>query len=294
MTVFLATLSITSTLIVLFMLFNRRLRRSLTAPREPILKSLAQHGITGQDIRFPTQRGRQLEGWFLPGNQGQGLVVITHGWGANRELMLPLARPLQTTGFSVLLFDARNHGSSDNDTFSSMPRFAEDLDAALTWLKTQPTGQNEPLALIGHSVGAAATLLVASRRNDISAVVSLAAFAHPNGMMRRWLAEKGLPYFPLGWYVLNYVQWIIGHRFDAIAPINTIQSVSCPVLLIHGSDDTTVPLEEAKAIWAHRRCDTVTLRILPGEHDASDKIEQHRDELVIFLTRHLSPKTTRS
>jgi pimeloyl-ACP methyl ester carboxylesterase len=36
---------------------------------------------------------------------------------------------MQLAGFTVLLIDARNHGGSDADTFSSIPRFAEDLDA---------------------------------------------------------------------------------------------------------------------------------------------------------------------
>lgn len=270
-------------LILLLLLFNRRLRRSLTAPREPIVQSCTQHGLIGDDIRIPTQGGRILDGWLLPGTPGHGVVIITHGWGANRELMLPLARPLQLAGFTVIVFDARNHGSSDSDTFSSMPRFAEDIDATLTWLKTQPALSPEAIALIGHSVGAAATLLAASRRSDIAAVVSLAAFAHPDGMMRRWLTEKGLPFFPLGWYVLNYVQWVIGYRFDRIAPINTIQSIRCPVLIMHGSEDTTVPPDDARLIYARRPHDQVILRILPGEHDASEEIEQHIDEIISFL-----------
>jgi len=292
LTFFIFVLISLAVIIVLLLLLNRRLRQSLTAPREPILKSLAQRGLIGENIRIPTQRGRMLDGWLLPGLLNQGLVVITHGWGANRELMLPLAQPLQSAGFTVILFDARNHGSSDSDTFSSMPRFAEDIDATLDWLKTQPALMHEPIALIGHSVGAAATLLAASRRADISAVVSLAAFAHPDGMMRRWLAEKGLPFFPLGWYVLNYVQWVIGTRFDSIAPINTIQTIRCPILLMHGSEDTTVPPEDAQALFDRRPHDQVILRILPGEHDASEEIELHIDEIVGYLKQHLSDKNT--
>jgi pimeloyl-ACP methyl ester carboxylesterase len=41
--------------------------------------------------------------------------------------MLPIAAPLRRAGLNVLRVDARNHGGSDSDTFSSLPRFAEDL-----------------------------------------------------------------------------------------------------------------------------------------------------------------------
>jgi uncharacterized protein len=264
---------------------NLLIRRSLRAPRIAETGSLAQHGLTGREVRLPTQRDRRLFGWLLPGATSTPApgVIVLHGWGANAEMMLPLARPLQATGLTVLLIDARNHGASDGDSFSSMPRFAEDLDAAIAWLKTRPEVIPDRIAVIGHSVGAAAALLAASRRNDLAGVISLAAFAHPDAMMRRWLAAKRIPYLPLGWYVLRYVQHVIGYRFDAIAPLNTITRIHCPTLLVHGSDDSTVPVGDAYAIYARRPGEQVRLRILPGEHDASEELERHSGELIAFL-----------
>ncbi|MFO8047346.1 MAG: hypothetical protein R6U30_15985, partial [Halomonas sp.] len=123
----------------------------------------------------------------------------------------------------------------------------------------------------------------ASRRDDIRAVVSLSAFAHPDGMMRRWLAEKRLPFFPLGWYVLRYVEWVIGHRFDAIAPVNTLPKVRCPVLLVHGRDDRVIPPSDAERLHASRGATPAVLRLLPGDHDLSQHIEAELSELLAFL-----------
>ncbi|WP_202114674.1 alpha/beta hydrolase [Vreelandella zhuhanensis] len=260
--------------------FHRRLQRELAAPREPVATTLEAHRLHGEAARFATQRGRWLEGWWLPAAWPRGHVVLTHGWGANRATLLPLAPLLLEAGWNVLLFDVRNHGDSDSDTFSSMPRFAEDIDAALAWLKQ--TQAALPTALIGHSVGAAATLLAASRRDDIAAVVSLASFAHPDSMMRRWLAQKGLPFFPLGWYVLRYVEHVIGHRFDAIAPVNTLGRIRCPVLLVHGESDTVIPPDDAHMLASAGRTN-VTLRLVEGGHDLSASLVHHGDELVAFL-----------
>lgn len=275
--------------LALLHLLHRRLRVNLAAPRVPIACSLEEHGVTGETVTIPTRRGRRLAGWWLPG-QDRGTVVITHGWGANRELMLPLARPLQAAGWNVLLFDARNHGESDADSFSSMPRFAEDTEAALAWLRARPGMADAPVALLGHSVGAAAVLLAASRRDDIAAVVSLSAFAHPDGMMRRWLAGKRLPFVPLGWYVLRYVEHVIGHRFEAIAPVTTLPRVRCPVLLVHGRDDTVIPPSDAERLHASRGDTPAELRLLPGDHDLSRHIDAELPELLAFLDRTLVPE----
>jgi pimeloyl-ACP methyl ester carboxylesterase len=137
--------------------------------------------------------------------------------------------------------------------------------------------------LIGHSVGAAAVLLVAARRRDISGVISLSAFAHPAGMMRRWLAWKRLPFFPIGWYVLRHVERVIGHRFDDIAPVNTLPRISCPVLLAHGQSDAIIPFEDAQTLYARRGDAPVTLQPLPGGHDLSDQLANHRTVLTAFL-----------
>lgn len=265
--------------------FHQRLRQELSPSREPVTELPDLVHLNCQTVRFATERGRMLEGWWLTGEAAQGQVILTHGWGANRQALLPLVPMLVAAGWNVLLFDVRNHGNSDEDTFSSMPRFAEDIDAAIAWLNN--TQGKCPIALIGHSVGAAATLLAASRRNDITAVVSLSSFAHPADMMKRWLVEKGIPFYPLGWYVLRYVERIIGYRYDSIAPIDSITRIHCPVLLVHGDRDTIIPLGDAYTLAS--KTNNAVLRVVPGGHDLSPSIAQHGDELVAFLQDALKP-----
>lgn len=266
---------------------NWLIRHSLRAPRIPEQGSPAQRGLVYQTVSIPGVRNKQLFGWYIPApdNARAPAVAVLHGWGSNAEMMLPVAVPLNQVGYAVLLFDARCHGRSDDDNFASLPRFAEDLDCALAWLVQQPGVDAANIAVLGHSVGAGAVLLAASRRKDIAAVISVAAFSHPASMMRRFLAARHVPYMPLGWYVMRYVQRIIGHRFDAIAPRHTITQIRCPVLLVHGSDDTIIPVSEAREIHAQRRSDAVQLLILPGEHDSSAELERHADKLLAFLNQ---------
>ncbi|MBL8430298.1 MAG: alpha/beta fold hydrolase [Dechloromonas sp.] len=262
---------------------NHFIRRGLAAPR--IRETERPDGLPWQEASVPTASGKNLHGWFIPAGQGRPALVIMHGWGGNAGMMLPLAAPLHAAGYSLLFVDARCHGLSDGDSFASLPRFAEDIEAALDWLAKQQEVDPSALGVIGHSVGAGAALLAASRQSTIRAVISLAAFAHPAAMMRRWLASKNIPFWPLGAYILAYVQWVIGHRFDAIAPCNTIAQLRCPVLIVHGLEDDMVPVEEARQIFAARTSDAVELLLVPGSHDDYGDMAEQVGLLSAFLDR---------
>ena len=261
------------------------IRRSLAPDRVPPLRTPADLGLHFETVGIATENGKRLAGWLIPAaRDGKApAVVVIHGWGGNADTMLPLAPVLHEAGFTLLLVDARCHGLSDEDSFTSLPRFAEDLGHAIDWLKRQPAVDAKAIAIVGHSVGAGAVLLAAATRDDIAAAASIAAFTHPVAMMRRWFAAKHIPYQPFGWLILRYVQWVIGRRFDDIAPINTIRRVRCPTLLVHGAEDTTVPVAEAHAIHAARSGEHVQLKVVAGSHDDYADLERELPALAAFL-----------
>jgi len=255
------------------------------APRRIERKTPADSGLAYEEIRIRTTAGKQLFAWWLPVAVPAPTLVILHGWGGNAELMLPLALPIYQAGFNTLLLDARNHGRSDSDSYSSLPRFAEDAGAAVDWVKVHGGDPRKRVALPGHSVGAGAVLLAASRRDDIAAVISIAAFAHPAWMMRRYLDRFPVPAFYKA-CILRYTEWVIGHRYTEIAPINTVSRVRCPILLVHGAQDETVPVTDAHAI--QNNCSGSNLELLlieDARHDSVEEIEHYAGRLVAFLER---------
>ena len=236
-------------------------------------------------MRIPTARGLSLFAWFVPAlaTGPQPTVVLLHGWCGDASNLLPAAKALHRAGFAVLLMEARNHGRSDHDDHSSLPRFAEDLDSAIDWLKTLPHVDTTRIVALGHSVGAAAVLLSASRRHDLAAVVSIAAFAHPEQLMRRWFAARRVPYWPLAWSINRALERVIGASFEAIAPVNTVVKASCPVLLVHGRQDTVVPLADAHQIWRQGSQPNVVLIECDGSHEGFDDVDGIIQSIVQFV-----------
>jgi len=182
------TVAVTLLALLAVPVVNRRIRASLAAPR--LRETGVPDRLPWREVHIPAQRGKTLFGWFIPASEAAPALAVVHGWGGNAEMinaemMLPLAGPLHAAGYSVLFFDARSHGCSDGDSFASLPRFAEDLEHAVDWLQGQREVDASRVGVIGHSVGAGAALLLVSRRPDLAAAVSLAAFAHPAGILIR-------------------------------------------------------------------------------------------------------------
>jgi pimeloyl-ACP methyl ester carboxylesterase len=204
------------------------------------------------DVSVPGTGNARLRGWFLTGtapHEHGPAALVMHGWGGSALDMAPLAAPLREAGVHTLLLDARGHGRSDDCAVTSMPHFAEDVAAGLSWLRAHPLVDPARIVLVGHSVGAGACLLAAHRDPGVVGVVSLSCMADPRAVMTRLLSGAHLPRAVL-WLVLRYVEHAIGMRFTTFAPLTTLATLTMPVLLIHGELDQVVPVADAHQLAA--------------------------------------------
>jgi alpha-beta hydrolase superfamily lysophospholipase len=275
-----------SIILLLAMGFVLAVHIGFRAPRLSNQTTPADMGLPYETITMEGERGCRLSAWWLPAKTRRTItVVVLHGWGANKSLMLPLAQPLVKMGCNLLFIDAHNHGDSENRGVSTMPKFAEDLTSAVAWLKRHKAQKCQEILFLGHSVGAAASLLAASNNRNVNAVISLASFAHPKLVMQRQL--RRVNWVPgLVWLVVHYVQWVIGHRLDDIAPIHTASKIAQPLLLVHGDQDQVVPLSdhqklcEATRFNNKRQCCVLE----QTDHASIEKIQDHFREMEHFIT----------
>ena len=120
-----------------------------------------------------------LEGDLVLPAQARGLVLFAHGSGSSR--LSPrnrfVAGALQEAGLGTLLIDLLSRREELIDADTGHLRFnieflAERLERAADWLMNSPATGRLRLGLFGASTGAAAALVMASRRREVAAVVS--------------------------------------------------------------------------------------------------------------------------
>ncbi len=260
----------------------RLFRRAFAPPDRDVVADPSDFGLSSKDLWINGPNGKQLHAWWIPVDGPAPVVIVLHGWGGNSGDMLPIGPGLAESGFHALFLDARRHGQSDFEDFMSMPRFAEDLEAAVGDLLERD--DVTAIGVIGHSVGAAASIYAAADNPAIDAVVAVASFAHPAEMMR-----ENFPFpAPVTWALLQVVERMIGHRYDDIAPRNRISDVEVPVMLMHGEADSVIPYQDS--IDLHGRLPGSQLVIVPdGTHSDLGAFETFFPMVDDFLRQHLIP-----
>lgn len=241
-------------------LFIRKIWRVRRYPHRETPSSL---GLSYEEVWIPTNNNRKLFGWWSPGGNEHGkLIILQHGWGRNAERMLQYMDTLKALGYTMMAVDFRGHGRSDQDEFPNMYKFSEDIVSIVDYAQTR-IGNNTEIAVIGHSAGGAAAISAAGRDKRIQKVITLGAPAHPRDVMEHEFNSRNMPKF-ISKLLLKYIEFRIGRKFDSFAPSEVISKSTAEILVIHGSEDKIVPVEQANKLGENRLDGRVRLWIMQG------------------------------
>lgn len=281
------TLFIIIAVIILLIILFQKMVKGVENPKTKHEQTPADIGIDFEEIYFETANNRQCYGWLIHDSETSPTLVLVHGWGRNVGRMMPYIKNLHGIGYNLLAFDSRNHGHSDDDDHSTMKKFAEDISSAINFVEKQSGISSKGFGVIGLSIGGAATIYAAAHDDRIKCAITVGAFANPLGMMRHQLSSHYVPFYPFGWLLIKYLQKRVGFRFEEIAPEKFIGKTKASVLLIHGKDDTTVPISNAERLLA-AGTEKVTFWAIPGRgHSDCHFQEGFWGKITTFLNKNM-------
>lgn len=221
-------------------LFQRRLIFPGSVEPTRVVPALPSDGSL-ETVEIPTTDGLELNGWLWKAKQTdsqvvRGLIVYfpgNAGWRRDRSTSCQLLADLQ---FDVLLVDYRGYG--DNPGAPSETRIA--ADAHEIWKFALETLQVPPrkIYLYGESLGGAVATRLAA---ELSALNSPPAGLLVSATFSSMTAAAS-------WhYPLVPVKLLLLDRFESV---DHITRVTCPIVAIHGTEDTIVPLQLAHELFA--------------------------------------------
>lgn len=209
-----------------------------------------QMGIGASNVTILSD-GLHLAGWWMPAEPGAAnastTIILVHGVSSQMGKPVRMWAPfLHAAGYSLLAFDLRNHGASDdgpNGYVTYGVREADDVIAATAWVQDHAADLGvdpDRIVLYGMSMGAATVLDAAGRAPPgLVDVIADSAYASFTFQAQVDGAHKGYP------------QWVIDlvvHRMDALAPAppsasrpdEALAHIGLPVLLATCSNDQRV------------------------------------------------------
>ncbi len=235
------------------------------------------------------------------GDPAAPAVLIAHGFKGFKDWgMFPwLAERLAGAGLQAIPFDFSHNGVEARDfdrldlfLLDTPSRHQEDLDA----LAAAVPG---PLGLLGHSRGGGDVILFAAREARVRCVATLASIADTNPSvpdLEATLREKGYYPFPNSRtkqsMPVGREAFDDGARHDLPA---AAAALTCPLLLIHGEADESVPIAAQQRLAASQR-DADVLTIPGAGHTfgavhpfarPTPALTQAADAACSFFVRHL-------
>ncbi len=216
-------------------------RLFLTPPRSPDAAATALDLIDARSSFVP-HKGRAIATWRW-GSREAPAVLLAHGWGGHAAQMRAFVFPLLSAGFRVIAYDQPAHGVSEG-RLTGLPDFAEVLTEIAAY-------HGDVQAVIGHSLGAAATALaIASGKARFSTAVLVSPPADMVGYSRRFARWYWMPEA-----VRRAMQAAIEERYGVLWESLDVRRLAARIharaLVVHDRDDRIVPWTQGAQVASH-------------------------------------------
>jgi alpha-beta hydrolase superfamily lysophospholipase len=253
----------------------------------------------------------------IPDN-ATGTVVVCHGFKgfAHFSFFPHLAEKLAEAGYRAITFDFSGSGvGEDRETFTNRDAFThntylqelDDLDAVVGEARVRDW-IDDGYGLFGHSRGGGIAILHAARDPNVRALVTWAAISSTNRwapeLVADWRQTGYIPItnartgdvIPLSIEILHEVEEFGGSKLNIAA---AAADIDVPWLIVHGTDDESVPVGEAERLSSLAGSKSEILLLegvnhsFGGKHplpEVTPTLESVTRTTVDFFAKHLAKR----
>ena len=205
-------------------------------------------------------------------DEGKGKVLLfLHGWGQNKEMMLPLIEELKSK-YRCIVVDLPGFGNSNFNDSNTLDLYTEKLNESLKEKGICPE------YIIGHSFGGKVAVNYYLKHQNIKGLVILASpLLKPKRTIKYYFniykfkimkklklnvqKQGSFDYKNCSKDMKDLFVNVVNTHFDKV-----LKKIKIPVLLIWGDEDNKVPLNKAKKL--NKKINNSKLYIQKGGHFA--------------------------
>lgn len=242
----------------------------------PRLASVRLVGADGGPLRLDVRTAAR------PG-EARPAVVICHGFKGFKDwgFFPRAAERLALAGFTAISYNTSGSGvGEDGETFDELERWGRQTHtgdlADLSAVVDYALAEGSPfVGLLGHSRGGGSAVLHAARDPRVTSLVTWAAVSSfdrwSEDDLRRWRRDGKLNVVNLrtGQVLPMFLDALddLEENRDQLDILAAAAHVAVPWLIVHGTEDESVPVEEALALeQASGSQRTEVLRVEGGSH----------------------------
>lgn len=244
--------------------------------------------LNKKEIAIDSPFGYKLKGYFIDNNNSNKCIIICHGITVNLNCSIKYIEMFYKRGFSILLYDHRNHGLSGGN-FTSMGYYEKyDLKACADWVYNN-IGTSTILGVFGESMGAATVLQYCNIDTRVNFCIEDCGYSDVYKLLKRRLKDD----YNINSSALIYLADLIMKirykwSFKSASPIKYIKELSLPILFIHGDEDSYVPTEMVYELYEAKNNGIKDIYITNGASHATSYYKDPKgyDEAIdSFLTK---------
>ncbi len=223
------------------------------------LPQTATYQDTMEILKIPVNDTERISAIYLPNANSRYTLLYIHGNAEDLGDIRPMLNRLRSWGFNVFAYDYRGYGTSDGKPSES--NAYQDADAAYSYLAQQLKIPPEQIILYGRSVGGGSATELATRH-------SVAGLILESTFTSAFRVVVPFPILP----------------FDKFSNLDKIQKVRCPVLVMHGQADQTIPIQHGQTLYEAASEPKMSLWVAEAGHNDFTWVagERHQQTLLSF------------
>lgn len=199
-----------------------------------------------EEKNLQTRDGAMLNMLHLRAVKSRGVVVFFHGNGGNLERWSEAATYFLQFGLDVMIMDYRGYGKSTGVRSSE----AMYDDAQLFYTEALKEYSEGQIVVYGRSLGSTFATYVAARNNPAQLILESPFYDF------KALVKEKYPILPVNKLLrFDFPTYTFGVR------------VAAPTTIIHGDEDTVVPLEEGEELASYFDPDASLIVVEGGGHN---------------------------